>query len=70
MLTSLASLEREGVTLQGSLCSPFKSGGFVCTFGCTSKGYAERGSLYRARFACLSKVVVLVALLSAPVRGM
>ena len=70
MLTSLASLEREGVTLQGSLCSPLKSGGFGCTFGCTGKGYVERGTLYRACFACLSKVVVLVALLGALVRGM
>ena len=27
--TSLASLEREGGTLKGSLCSPLKSGGFL-----------------------------------------
>ena len=33
--TSLASLEREGGTLQGSLCSPLKSGGFGGTFECT-----------------------------------
>ena len=55
------------------------------TFVCTSKGYVEREtslaslerereSLYRARYARLSKVVVFcgnsVALLFAPVRGM
>ena len=40
--TSLASLEREESTLQGSLCSPLKSGGFFGTFECTSKGYVER----------------------------
>ena len=71
--TSLALLEREGVTFQGSLCSPLKSGGFLwhfCgTFGCTSKGYVdrepslgllerERESLFRACYARLSKVVV------------
>ena len=71
--TSLASLEREGVTFQGSLCSPLKSGGFLwqlCgTFVCTSKGYVEREtslallerereSLLRARYARLSKVMV------------
>ena len=53
---------------------------FFGTFGCTGKGYIgrelfalcsrERGYLFRARFARLSKVVVLVALLCAPVRGM
>ena len=78
--TSLASLEREGVLIQGSLCSPLKSGGFGGSFVCTGKGYVERellllrsrerGYLFRARFARLSKVVVLVALLCAPVRGM
>ena len=78
--TSLASLEREGVLIQGLLCLPLKSGGFGGTFVCTSKGYVEtellslcsieRGYLFRARFARLSKVVVLVALLNAPVRGM
>ena len=31
---------------------------FCRTFGCTSKGYAERKLLNRACFACLSKVVV------------
>ena len=66
--------------IQGSLCSPLKSGGYGGTFGCTGKGYVERellllrsrerGALFRARFARLSKVVVLVALLKAPVRGM
>ena len=40
--TSLASLEREGGTFQGSLCSPLKSGGFFGTFVCTGKGYVER----------------------------
>ena len=40
--TSLASLERERVTFQGSLCSPLKSGGFLWQFCCTSKGYEER----------------------------
>ena len=55
------------------------------TFGCTSKGYVEREtslatlerereSLFRARYARLSKVTVFcgnsVALLGAPVRGM
>ena len=35
---------------------------FGRTFGCTSKGYVEgeNRSLYRARFACLSKVVRLI----------
>ena len=55
--TSLASLEREGALFQGSLCSPLKSDGFLwqfCgTFGCTSKGYVERESLFRALYACL-----------------
>ena len=40
--TSLASLEREGGTLQGLLCLPLKSGGFFGTFECTGKGYVER----------------------------
>ena len=54
--------------MQGSLCSPIKSGGFGGTFVCTGKGYVEgellslclreRGALFRARFARLSKVVV------------
>ena len=39
--TSLASLEREEGTFQGSLCSPLKSGGFFGTFVCTGKGYVE-----------------------------
>ena len=74
-LLSLRSRER-GVLIQGSLCSPLKSGGFCGT----GKGYVkrelllfqlrERGYLFRARYARLSKVVVLVALLCAPVRGM
>ena len=87
--TSPTPLKKEGVTFQGSLCSPLKSGGFLwhfCgTFECTSKGYVvreislaslerERESLFRARYAHLSKVVVFcgnsVALLFAPVRGM
>ena len=73
-------LEREGVLIQGSLCSPLKSGGFFGTFECTSKGYVERETslaslergryLFRARFARLSKVVVFLALLNAPVRDM
>ena len=42
--TSLASLEREGGSFQGLLCSPLKSGGFFSTFGCTGKGYVERGT--------------------------
>ena len=40
--TSLASLEREGVLIQASLCSPLKSGGFFGTFVSTGKGYVER----------------------------
>ena len=78
-ILSLRSRER-GVLIQGSLCSPLKSGGFGGTFECTGKGYVERellslcsrerGYFFRAHFACLSKVVVLVALLGAPVRGM
>ena len=40
--TSLALLELEGGTFQGSLCSPLKSGGFCGTFVSTSKGYVER----------------------------
>ena len=54
---------------------------FFGTFGCTGKGYVGRellslhsrereGYFFRARFARLSKVVVLLALLGAPVRGM
>ena len=72
MLTSLASLEREGVTLQGSLCSPLKGGGFGCTFGCTGKGYVERETslaLLERGMGTYSKVVVFVALLCATVRG-
>ena len=78
--TSLTSLKREEGTFQGWLCSPLKSGVFFGTFVCTGKGYVERellslrsrerGYLFRARFARLSKVVVLEALLCAPVRGM
>ena len=61
-----------GVLIQGSLCSPLKRGVFFGTFLCTGKGYEkrERGVLFRARFARLSKVVVFLALLNAPVRGM
>ena len=44
MGTSLALLEREGGTLQGSLCWPLKIGGFGYTFECTSKGYVEMGT--------------------------
>ena len=40
--TSLASLKKEGGTLQGSLCLPLKSGGFVGTFECYGKGNVER----------------------------
>ena len=40
--TSLASLEKERVLIQGLLCSPLKSGGFCGTFECTGKGYVER----------------------------
>ena len=78
--TSLALLEWEGGTFQGSLCSPLKSGGFGGTFVCTGKGDVkrellllrsrERRALYRARFAHLSKLVVFLALLCAAVRGM
>ena len=73
--TSLALLEREESTFQGSLCSPLKSGVFFCTFVCTGKGYVERGTverraLFRACFPRLSKVVFFLALLCAPVRGM
>ena len=42
-LISLRSRER-GVLIQGSLCSPLKSGGFGGTFVCTGKGYIERGT--------------------------
>ena len=34
--------EREGALFQGSLCSPLRSGGFVCKSICTSKEYGER----------------------------
>ena len=40
-LLLLRSRERE-VLIQGSLCSPLKSGGFFGTFGCTGKGYVGR----------------------------
>ena len=36
-------LEREGVTFQGFVYLPLKSGGFFGTFGCTGKGYVGRG---------------------------
>ena len=73
--------ERGGALFQGSLCSPLKSGGFVCKSICTGWGYGERetslallkrerGHFFRARFARLSKVVVLFAKVFAPVRGM
>ena len=73
METSLALLELEGGTFQGSL----KSGGFCGTFVSTGKGYVERetslaslekegGSLQGSLYS----LVVLVALLNAPVRGM
>ena len=39
---SLTSIKRMGVSFQGLLCSPLKSGGFCGTFVCTSKGYVER----------------------------
>ena len=78
-LLLLRSRER-GVLIQGLLCFSLKSGGFGGTFVCTGKGYVERellllrlrerGYLFRARFARLSKVVVLEALLCAPVRVM
>ena len=83
--SSLASLEREGALLQGSLCLPLKSGGFGCNSIGISKGYGEREtslamlerereSLYRAHYVCLSKVMVFcgtfVAIFNAPVRGM
>ena len=65
---ALPSLEKEGGTFQGSLCSPLKSGGFGGTVVCTGKGYvggslrslcsSERGYLFRACFAHLSKQVV------------
>ena len=77
-LLSLYSRGRR-VLIQGSLCSPLKSGGFFGAFECTSKGYEERetslaslergGYLFRARFARLSKVVVFLALLNAPVES-
>ena len=40
-LISLRLRER-GVLIQGSLCSPLKSGVFFGTFECTGKGYVER----------------------------
>ena len=40
--TSLALLEWEGGTFQGSLCSPLKSVGFLWHLECTGKGYVER----------------------------
>ena len=40
--SSLASLEREGALLQGSLCLPLKSGGFGCNSIGISKVYGER----------------------------
>ena len=76
--TSLASLEREGALFQGLLCSPLKSGGFFGKSIGTSKGYGKRETthahergrhFFRARFAHLSKVVVFLALLGAPVWG-
>ena len=58
---------------------PLKSGGFGGTFGCTVKGYVERellslrsrerGPLYRARFARLSKVVVFCGTFECTSKG-
>ena len=79
--TSLASLERERDTLQGSLYSPLKSGGFFGTFECTGiKGYVERGislaSLETERDTLQGSLCSplksggFLALLNALVRGM
>ena len=68
-LLSLRSRVRESL-FQSSLSSPLKSGGFCGNFGCSVRGM-ERGSrFFRACFARLSKLVVFVAILGAPVRGM
>ena len=40
-LLYLITRERR-VLIKGSLCSPFKSGGFFGTFECTGKGYVGR----------------------------
>ena len=79
--TSLAALKKEGVTFQGSLCSPLKSGGFCGKSWCTSKGYVERetslASLEREGDAFSGLALLAsqkwwfsVAILNAPVRGM
>ena len=64
----LLRLKERGVLIQDSLCSPLKSGGFLARLcapvrgmwkGNFSRFALERGGyLFRARFACLSKVVV------------
>ena len=36
--TSLASLEREGVLIQGSLCLPLKGGGFLALLNAPVRG--------------------------------
>ena len=70
--TSLASLERERDVFVGSLCSPYKSAGFCCNFGCTSKGFveSEREVFLWVRYARLTKVLVFAAMLGALVRGL
>ena len=45
--TSLASLEGEGVVMAVSGSSPLKRGVVFGTFGCTGKGYVERGNFSR-----------------------
>ena len=63
----LRSRER-GVLIQGLLCSPLTSGGFGGAFEFTGAGYVDRGT----SLASLQReggVLILVALLNAPVRG-
>ena len=76
METSLALLELEGGTFQGSL----KSGGFCGTFVSTGKGFVERetslallkrdGSTSQSSLCSPLKIGGFLALLCAPVRGM
>ena len=64
-LLSLRSRER-GVLIQGSLCSPLKSGGFGGTFECTGKGYVERELLsLRSR----ERRVLIRGSLSSPLKS-
>ena len=59
-------LRERGVVIQGSLCSPLKSGGFLGTFGCTGKGYVERELL---SLCSRERVVLILSSLCSPLKS-